>query len=626
VSLRVKVILPYLLLTLAVAIIGTYVVTRLVASSLTERLTNQLLEAGRVVSDGMARQEIGHLEAARVVAYTSGLGDALAAGDVAAVTTLAEPVAAGLDIESLTLVNLQGQEMLNLLQQADGSYVRADQPTSMAALWVVQNLIEQNDVNALPARSLGQHPLNGRYYYFTAIPVEAGGRMAGVVVLGTSLDTLLPYLKSTALADVVFFVEDGRSIATTLGGADPGDDLLAQLAISPESYDAILRTNDLVTGENTKVFSRWYSLARGPLKVGSDRLGVFAVALPLNFVLQAGADSRNMYVLIFSLAMIGVVLIGYFIAQIIIGPLSRLVRASQAIAGGDLSQRTGIRNRDEIGVLAVTFDEMTENLEARTHELQKAYHSLAQMDRTKSTFITLAAHELRTPLTLISGYTQMLKESSEKDEELLPLAVGVLDGTKRMSEVVNSMLDVSRIDNQTLEIVPEQFGVAMLLERVHSNFAQALKSRNLSLLTEELYDLPPIQADPEQFYKVFYHLVMNAIKYTPDGGTITVSGRVVIEPDDRREVEIVVRDTGIGIDAEHQELIFEKFYQLGEVQFHTSSKTKFKGGGPGLGLSIARGIVLAHGGRIWVESAGHDEQNYPGSSFYIRLPLKEESA
>lgn len=625
-SLRVKVILPYLLLTLAVAIIGTYVVTRLVASSLTERLTNQLLEAGRVVSDGMARQEIGHLEAARVVAYTSGLGDALAAGDVAAVTTLAEPVAAGLDIESLTLVNLQGQEMLNLLQQADGSYVRADQPTSMAALWVVQNLIEQNDVNALPARSLGQHPLNGRYYYFTAIPVEAGGRMAGVVVLGTSLDTLLPYLKSTALADVVFFVEDGRSIATTLGGADPGDDLLAQLAISPESYDAILRTNDLVTGENTKVFSRWYSLARGPLKVGSDRLGVFAVALPLNFVLQAGADSRNMYVLIFSLAMIGVVLIGYFIAQIIIGPLSRLVRASQAIAGGDLSQRTGIRNRDEIGVLAVTFDEMTENLEARTHELQKAYHSLAQMDRTKSTFITLAAHELRTPLTLISGYTQMLKESSEKDEELLPLAVGVLDGTKRMSEVVNSMLDVSRIDNQTLEIVPEQFGVAMLLERVHSNFAQALKSRNLSLLTEELYDLPPIQADPEQFYKVFYHLVMNAIKYTPDGGTITVSGRVVIEPDDRREVEIVVRDTGIGIDAEHQELIFEKFYQLGEVQFHTSSKTKFKGGGPGLGLSIARGIVLAHGGRIWVESAGHDEQNYPGSSFYIRLPLKEESA
>jgi signal transduction histidine kinase len=116
---------------------------------------------------------------------------------------------------------------------------------------------------------------------------------------------------------------------------------------------------------------------------------------------------------------------------------------------------------------------------------------------------------------------------------------------------------------------------------------------------------------------------MNAIKYTPDGGMITVSGRVVQDETLGECVEVIVADTGIGIDEEHHELIFEKFYQTGEVRLHSSGTTKFKGGGPGLGLAIARGAVLAHGGRVWVESQGHDEKHYPGSRFYVRLPLDE---
>ena len=118
-----------------------------------------------------------------------------------------------------------------------------------------------------------------------------------------------------------------------------------------------------------------------------------------------------------------------------------------------------------------------------------------------------------------------------------------------------------------------------------------------------------------------YQLIVNAIKYTPDGGTVTVSTRVTTMDEDIPCVEIVIKDTGIGLDEEHHELIFEKFYQVGGVELHSSGKTTFKGGGPGLGLAIVRGVAHAHSGKVWVESTGHDETNFPGSTFYLQLPL-----
>jgi signal transduction histidine kinase len=116
---------------------------------------------------------------------------------------------------------------------------------------------------------------------------------------------------------------------------------------------------------------------------------------------------------------------------------------------------------------------------------------------------------------------------------------------------------------------------------------------------------------------------MNAIKFTPDGGQITITGRVLTGDAGPDIIEIVVSDTGIGIDQEHHDLIFDKFYQTGEVMLHSSGTTKFKGGGPGLGLAIAKGAVAAHGGAIWVESAKHDEDECPGSRFVVQLPLEE---
>jgi signal transduction histidine kinase len=327
---------------------------------------------------------------------------------------------------------------------------------------------------------------------------------------------------------------------------------------------------------------------------------------------------------LFTIVFLVVIVIGFLVSRLIITPLYSLVNTSQAIASGNLDQRTGIRSSDEIGTLANNFDEMTTRLQERTNELEQMNETLQKIDKTKTNFIQISAHELRTPLTLIMGYSQMLAQDTRSDPELLKLAQGILEGSERMADIVDSMLDVSRIDSNSLFLKKTGLQIDLLIKKIQKGFAQALKDRNIQLNTEGLYELPLIPADPGLLQKVFYHLIMNAIKFTPDGGSVTVSGRYV-NGVELPQVEIAVRDTGIGIDVSSRKAIFEKFNQTGEVLLHSSGKTKFKGGGPGLGLAIARGIVEAHGGRIWVESLGYNEATNPGSTFYVSLPVEKKT-
>ena len=131
-------------------------------------------------------------------------------------------------------------------------------------------------------------------------------------------------------------------------------------------------------------------------------------------------------------------------------------------------------------------------------------------------------------------------------------------------------------------------------------------------------------ADSELLKKAIDHIVVNAIKYTPDGGSVDISAEVVDDLRLGKCAELRIKDTGIGIDPEHHKIIFEKLFQLGKVELHSSSRTNYKGGGAGLGLAIASGIIKALQGTIWVESNGHDEENLHGSTFFVRLPLLKD--
>lgn len=261
----------------------------------------------------------------------------------------------------------------------------------------------------------------------------------------------------------------------------------------------------------------------------------------------------------------------------------------------------------------------------RTEAIQKAYEELEQLNRNKSDFISVVSHELRTPLTILHGYTQMLVRDDTIMSNPMRQAVvhGIETGSSRLADIVNSMLDVVKIENRELNLYPSQISVLPMIKMVLNDIYDLISKRELTLTVSDMAELPLIYADPDMLKKVFYHLIINAVKYTPDGGEITISGGKyslnggVLSS----SIEIVVKDSGIGIDSATRELIFTKFYQTGEVSLHSSSKSQFKGGGPGLGLAIAKGIIEAHGGRIWVESLGHDEEACPGSEFHIVLPL-----
>jgi signal transduction histidine kinase len=600
---------------------GAYVVTRLVANSLEERLANQLLEAGHVISDSMARQEIDQVQSARIVAFTRGVGEALREGDTEIIALLAKPAASGLNVESLIVYDGQGNEILHVIKQINGTILDTSQQGSTTILPIADKLLSENDPNSVPKRVLAKDPTDNRYYYFTAIPATNENRVVGVVVVGTSLNTLIPQLKATSSSDVVFYDNSGMAISSTLGGSTTDPLFLRTFTIEKGFYDEVVNQDNSVGGEIFEVEGRFYRSGFSPLKISDDRIAVFAVVLPMQFVVDQSTVNRNNYIFLYSAAMIAVILVGYYIARIIINPLSALVRTSRAIADGDLARRTGIQTNDEIGVLANTFDDMTENLEQRTIELEKTNQVLEQMDRTKIRFIQVSAHELRTPLTLVQGYAQMVQMKAKGNPDFEKYANGIVDGTTRMVDIIDNLLDASRIDSNLLEILPTDVEIKRLIEKAEKIFKDSLLERTITFSTKGLADLPVIQADKGMLYKVFYHVIMNAIKYTPDGGSIIVSGRTINTNNGMQEVEIAIKDTGIGIDSQYHELVFEKFYQTGDVLLHSSGKTKFKGGGPGLGLAISRGIMDAHHGRIWLESAGQNETNFPGTTVFIRLPV-----
>ena len=269
--------------------------------------------------------------------------------------------------------------------------------------------------------------------------------------------------------------------------------------------------------------------------------------------------------------------------------------------------------------------QLEDKVAERTQALQKAYGELERLDKTKTDFITIASHELRTPLTIVNFNAQMLldDEQIQANSFFYKWAEGIGRGAARMEEVVQSMLDVAKIDSSSLDLYLAPADLVFLLRQISNRFKKALAEREISLDLTELGKLPEVEADVEALQKVFYQLLINAIKYTPDGGRIAVYGRFHSHKNNSGEVEIIISDSGVGIAPDLHELIFEKFYQTGEVMLHSSGKTSFKGGGAGLGLAIARGIVAAHNGRIWVESEGHDEALLPGSRFHIVLPVEQ---
>ena len=197
---------------------------------------------------------------------------------------------------------------------------------------------------------------------------------------------------------------------------------------------------------------------------------------------------------------------------------------------------------------------------------------------------------------------------------------GLDNGIRRLQEIIDDIIDVSIIDNDLIKLNFQPIWINKLLQIAEQELAKFVDGRSQSLITIDFEGCDQMTyGDPERLYQALRNILTNAIKYTPDGGKIIVDGRLL-----PGFIEIMISDSGIGIDKSNHEKIFEKFGSLGDTHQHSSGRTKFKGGGPGLGLSITKGLIEAHGGAIWVESEGHDEVRCPGTTFHVLLPFLKE--
>jgi len=289
------------------------------------------------------------------------------------------------------------------------------------------------------------------------------------------------------------------------------------------------------------------------------------------------------------------VITSIFISRQVVSPLQEMTSASQRIADGSYDERVRVsgnipkKEQDELGQLALSFNQMAAKLE--------------QTEAMRRQLIGDVTHELRTPLTTIKGYMEGLIDGVLPSNE--ETYTHIYREADRLQHLVNDLQELSRVEAGAYELHRQYTTVNDLVNTAITRLNRQFEEKEVDLTAHVPEDLPSVNIDADRIGQVLLNLLGNALQYTPPGGRVDITAVQLPE-----EIQIRISDTGIGIPAEHLHNIFTRFYRVDKSRSRS-------GGGSGIGLTIAKYLVEAHSGRIWVESQGAGK----GSTFIFTIPL-----
>lgn len=333
--------------------------------------------------------------------------------------------------------------------------------------------------------------------------------------------------------------------------------------------------------------------------VDGEVVGRLVVSLPMHLAklgpLEQGflAGLRRWLVIGAPLALAVGLLLGLVFSRTLTAPLQRLAAAARVVATGDFSQRVAVEGSAEVAEVSQAFNEMSAALE--------------QAERQRQNLVADVAHELRTPLSVLQGNLRAILD------DVYPLdkseVTRLHDQTLLLSRMVDDLRELALADAGQLRLKLQATDVAKVVRTTTESMSQGANHQEVSLTVQVPDDLPVVQADPDRLAQVLHNLLVNAFRHTPSGGSVTVTAAMSSDA-----VEIAVADTGEGIVPEDLPHIFDRFWRADRSRARDGRWS----GGAGLGLSIAKSLVEAHGGHIWAESTPGE-----GATFRFTLPLQK---
>jgi signal transduction histidine kinase len=597
-SLKWKLMIPFGVLTLLWAASGTFLLTRMAVGRTSARVDAELDLAMRTAGSSFADLVAGNIELVRLASNTLGVADAVEAGDAEQLRGLLEPLVNTGAAELMVVFDATGAERF-AMWHADGKVdvAAAGVGPEVAALVGGQEAAAAKQV-------LFSGSLRGTVL-LAAGQVREGDRGVGYLAVGSRTNTLVSRLGPSGNGGVAVFLPDGELIA-------------ARGATSSLPVPAVRSSSQSRTRAGEQEVLIRSVVGRGRTVA---RLAVFQE--PGSILGEVRSTAAGL-ALLGLFAVLGVAGVGLFVARAITRPLERVSDAAGRIADGDLSQRAGVPEGDEVGALAVAFNSMADRLqrshetlehrvEERTGELTRANEELARIVQAKSDFLANISHELRTPLNAILGYSEILSDDgffgTPSPEEVRRQAGAIHESGRHLLNLINDLLDLAKVEAGKLDLYVEDVDfrstvrdVLMLMDPIARPKSQTLRTR--------IGRAPKlIRADEKRLRQILLNLLSNAVKFTPEGGLITVEA---VQADDA--LVFSVTDTGIGIDSGEQRRIFYPFLQ-------EDGSYNRKQEGTGLGLTLTRELVEMHGGRIWVES-----EKGSGSRFSFTIPLRNPEA